>query len=111
MDLELKEEHDGTFPPLRGPGRGALAGGRLPWGAWARVARTVALGSQTRDVAVREITISARLWYGDYFGDLEFDRMAAGSPAALLPEQVFSHSLRLHNPFFSLKSRTIMREG
>ncbi len=26
-------------------------------------------------------------WYGDYFGDLEFDRMAAGSRAALLPDQ------------------------
>jgi hypothetical protein len=46
----------------------------------------------------------------DYFGDLEFDRMAAGSRADLLPDQS-SGTRYANNPFFSLQSRTIMREG
>src|SRR5882672_8971391 len=37
---------------------------------------------------------SANLWYEDYFGDLEFDRLAAGSRAALLPDQSSATILR-----------------
>ncbi len=44
--------------------------------------------------AVLRSTASANLWYEDYFGDLEFDRLAAGSRAALLPDQSSATILR-----------------
>src|SRR6266566_2338936 len=94
---------DYQFPWRKEAGRYKAAGDQA--GQWNEIRRSrhQAARSQAGNVSVWEIKISARVLAIS-------DRMAAGSRAALLPEPVFSHSLRLHNRFFSLKSRTIMRE-